>query len=443
MLVAMPLPSALAGVSADYQNRMNTLDSITLAKEPGGADELRPTEKSAYSACQRERVGDRVSIFRIAESPNWYMNFNLDGKQFRRSLKTRSHKQAVLLAKKKNAELTLDLADPHSKPAVKIGDANNLYLRSLELRDVSAGAISNYRRDLRQFAAYAQSRGIMRLDRVDEELLEDFQLRLKTQGMNGIVPQRKKGRRLGKNKPKTLRNKLKSVRQLIKWAIRRRLLRTDPAGGYRLPPEPTGKAFCWSPEEHQTLRSCAEQPWLDIFDFLALTGLRSDELCWLLKDDICLDGRPYVSVRSKLCPQTGQPWKPKHGRERIVPLCPQAERIARDALKSSRGLWLFWSLYASGKQPGHFRRDAIWRALQKVKQKAGIARGTVHTFRHLFCSFMANNQVPPFKVMTIMGHGSMDIVLMYYHVNDQELLRSLEGVAFNQMLSNQNVPEQK
>lgn len=405
------------------------------------AKSLSPNNFAGNAHLRRERVGDNVSIYQIADSSNWYISYSVDGKQVRQTLKTKSAKRAKALAKKRDAELTLGINPAREKP-VLIGEAIDKYLRTLRLRKIASGTLSDYERSLRHLETYAKSRGISRLDRVNEELLEDFQQRLEEEGMKGLVQQKKRGRRLITNAQRTVRNKLKTARQLIRWSIKRRLLREDPAGAYILPPTPKGLAYCWNVDEHKSICEVAEQPWRDIFDFLALTGLRSDELCWLLKSDVVLGDKSYIHVRCKKCQQTGKSWQPKHGRERIVPLCKEAVVIAKRALAFSRGEWLFWSLNATGKQKGHFRPDSVWRALQRTKKKAGVQRGTVHTFRHLFCSFMANNKVSPFKVMKIMGHGSLEIVLLYYHVSDGELLTALDAVEFDKLIGTLNQPEE-
>jgi site-specific recombinase XerD len=388
---------------------------------------------SSKSESQRERVGDRVTIYKVAGSPNWYLNYSDGNAPFRRSLGTSSKKRAIALARKKDAELVLGIAEQPAKREIGIQEATDEYLKSLELRGRGPGTLDNYRRDLKQFAAFAKSVSVVRLASVTAELLERYQDRLQTTGLRGIVRQQKLGRRLVPNLPKTVRNKLKTLRQLLKWALRRKLLREDPGSGYQLPPEPKGKAYIWTPQEHTLIRKSAEQPWLDIFDFLAMTGLRSDELCWLLKDDVCLGSHPHLFVRAKKCPQTGMLWHPKHSRNRVVPLCPNAADIARRAYSTSPGPWLFWASGSRGPQVGHCKRDAVWRALRRTLQKAEVNRGTVHTFRHVFCSFAANHNVPPFQVMTILGHGSLEIVLRYYHLGQDELLHSLDGLPFGQM----------
>ncbi len=47
---------------------------------------------------------------------------------------------------------------------------------------------------------------------------------------------------------------------------------------------------------------------------------------------------------------------------------------------------------------------------------------------------MANANVSPFKVMKIVGHSSLDIILTYYHVSEDELLDAVDGVDFAAML---------
>jgi hypothetical protein len=62
--------------------------------------QLAPT-KQKNGDSQRQRVGDRVSIFKSPRSPNWYLDYSIDNHQFRRSLGTKSKKRALDLAKKR------------------------------------------------------------------------------------------------------------------------------------------------------------------------------------------------------------------------------------------------------------------------------------------------------------------------------------------------------
>src|SRR5262245_476989 len=103
----------------------------TIVVEEVARNELAPNVTPPYAAYELERVGDRVTIYRTARTPYWYIGYSVDGKQFRRSLKTTSKKLAMACAKRKDAELILNIVDANTKPAPKIRDAAQLYLRSL------------------------------------------------------------------------------------------------------------------------------------------------------------------------------------------------------------------------------------------------------------------------------------------------------------------------
>jgi integrase len=180
--------------------------------------------------------------------------------------------------------------------------------------------------------------------------------------------------------------------------------------------------------------SSAAEPFVDPFTFLSLTGLRSSELCWLLKDDVQLTEKPCVLIHNKECPITGTKWWPKQRKNRIIPLCPQAATIARKAFATSPGPWLFWAGKSKGSPTGRFTPRQLRTGLQAARKAGSVYGGVVHTFRHVFCSFLANNKVPPLKVMKILGHGSLEMVLRYYHLPDEELFDSLNEVDFRRLV---------
>jgi len=229
---------------------------------------------------------------------------------------------------------------------------------------------------------------------------------------------------------------MKTIRQLIRFSLKRRMIGEDPSPGYFLPAEVKTKAYCWSPQELKAILDHADPLVKEIFDFLRYTGLRSKELCWLTKQDLDLK-QGQVQIRRKVCPQTDRTWRPKHGNERVIPLCPQAMEIARKAWQSSPGPWLFYAPDTTGKQHGHWQSQRLWKLLKKAMREAKVTKGTIHTFRHVFCSFLANHakeKVTPFQVMKLMGQRSLDIVLMYFHASDQELCAAVAGVDFGTML---------
>ncbi|MDB5323767.1 MAG: hypothetical protein JWN40_5398, partial [Phycisphaerales bacterium] len=169
-------------------------------------------------------------------------------------------------------------------------------------------------------------------------------------------------------------------------------------------------------------------------NFLRMTGLPVDELCWLTQADLALDP-PHVKIRAKTCSLSGQKWRPKHGNERIVPLCPEALAIATRAAAASPGSWLFYAERTNGKQKGLWRKHRIWLAVKAAMRAGKVTKGTTHTFRHVYCSFLARQEVQPITLMKLMGHSSLEIVLQYCHTTEQDLLDAISTVCFATMLA--------
>ncbi len=388
----------------------------------------------AVNAIERVRAGGRVTIYRdLNKSPSWSIQFNMDGKQFRKSLKTTSKKWALELAKKKDAELVLGLAQAPAKRAVTILQAIEIYLRFLIDRARDPETLKTYERDLLQFAHYCAVCGITKLKDLTAELLEGYQRELAATGVR-MAPGRPQGK---PNAPKTVLSKMKTIRQLIRFAVKRRMVTEEPSAGYCLPKDLKKKAVFWSAEELKKVLDHADAEVKSIFDFLRYTGLRSAELCWLTKEDVDFGSNAHVKIRRKTCPQSGITWHPKHGNERTVPLATVALEIVKKAYAESPGPWLFYAPDTHKKQPGHWTTDRLWGRLKKAMKSAGVARGTVHTLRHVFCSFLANRakeKVTAFQVMQLMGHSSMDIVLSYYHCDDRALSAAITSVDFAAML---------
>jgi site-specific recombinase XerD len=403
-------------------------------RSPHAARPALPSE-DAWTP-ERIVVGEHVVLYRTAKSPRWYMQYQFNGKQYRPSLRTRNKKKALQLSQKKDAELLLGVAAAPARRSPKIGEAREKYIATQKDRGRTAETRYLYNRDLQQFEAYCQDKGVTRLSDVSTDLLEDYQRLLASTGYRVPGRKDKRGFRDGAVKPRTVRGKMKTVRQLIRFAMRRQMIASDPSPGYYLPAKIKGQASCWTAPELKSIFDHLDAEHVDVFHFLRMTGLRSDELCWLTKDDFDAHNS-QIKIRAKTCPQTGAPWRPKHGNERDVPLSPEAHASATAAANSSPSPWLFHAPDTAKKQFGHWQGQRLWKLLKQAMKAARVAHGTVHTFRHVYCSFLANNRassLTPFQVMKIMGHGSMDIVLQYFHVNDKEMQQAVRSLSFAPML---------
>ncbi len=81
-------------------------------------------------------------------------------------------------------------------------------------------------------------------------------------------------------------------------------------------------------------------------------------------------------------------------------------------------------------QQAGLRRGHVLASLKRVLRQLKIRTGNVHSFRRFFISHCANSGVPPFQVMTWVGHADMSMVLRYYNLADSESRRAMAGVPF-------------
>ena len=265
--------------------------------------------------------------------------------------------------------------------------------------------------------------------------MEKYESQLRETGIALKREQKTPGRPAKKNKSTSVHEKIKLVKSLTKWAVAMRKLRENPISGYQLPADGDAENYCYTPAEVQGICKHAGPFFGDVFRFLALTGLRQGELMWLTKEDLDV-ARRLVRIRAKVFPEEGLRWDPK-GDDRNVPLSAPALAIAQKMLASASGRWLFAAPPAPGVVDDRLRASRLWAQLKKAKKAAGVKRGTLHSFRHFFVSTMANANVSPFKVMKIVGHSSLDIILTYYHVSEDELLGAVDGVDFDAVLASE------
>jgi integrase/recombinase XerD len=396
------------------------------------ARRIRPTRGSEYTRTDQEVIDEdlHVTIYKSAASCNWYVQYNHPSEgQRKQSLRTRNKKEA----KRRAWEIVLKLRN---------GDIGSATRRGPRLKEVIDGfladkrrigrretTITEYRRGLEQFCQFVSELGIQRLDQLTPTHMEQYEAQLRETGIALKRETKGRGAPAKKNKSTSVHEKIKLVKSLTKWAVAMRKLRENPISGYQLPADGESENYCFKSAEVRTICQHAEPFFAEVFRFLALTGLRQGELIWLTKKDVNVQRR-LVRIRAKSFPKERLRWDPK-GDDRVVPLSPPALAIAEKMLATGDGRWLFSAPPAPGVIDDRLRPSRLWAQLKKAKKVAGVERGTLHSYRHFFVSTMANANVSPFKVMKIVGHSSLDIILTYYHIDEDELLGAVDGVDFD------------
>lgn len=178
----------------------------------------------------------------------------------------------------------------------------------------------------------------------------------------------------------------------------------------------------------------------DVFLFLLATGIRRSEFVHLNRRDVHIDeplpgwtfpvtGR--IRVRSWDHPTSGERFRTKTGKDRIVTLTPLATRIAARHLAAgeahSEDSWQ--SLFIAPRG-GRFNALYLSVQFQHFRKKAGLTdRVTLHSLRHSFASWCMMLGVNIFSIKRLLGHASLDQLDTYAEMVEEYLIgdaRSLQ-----------------
>ena len=177
---------------------------------------------------------------------------------------------------------------------------------------------------------------------------------------------------------KTVYTEVVIIRQLVNYALSRKMITGDPLEGIKLKKPKPRRQPCWSHKEVEQILAASQEPHRSVMTLLAETGMRVGEVKHLTWDDVDLD-RGVLLVREK------EGWKPKTGDARAVPLTPAAQALLRSLSRKSP--WVFTSApsrkYPKGDHQISERR--LLQYLKRVLKQLGL-KGHIHTFRHSFIS---------------------------------------------------------
>ena len=282
----------------------------------------------------------------------------------------------------------------------------NRYLDHLVVeRGVAANTAASYRRDLRRYREFLESRGIISLGDVEPAHVRDFLVALRTVPAGQQLPAPPAG--LAES---SIARTLVAARGLHKFALAEGMASDDPARGIR-PPKPAQRLpKALSIDEVDAILACAggDDPRglrdRALLELLYSCGARVSEVISLDIDDLDLPHRT-VLLRGK------------GGKQRLVPVGgPAADAVdaylvrARPVLASGRsGPAVF--LNARG---GRLSRQSAWQVLSDSAQRAGIAASvSPHTLRHSFATHLLDGGADVRVVQELLGHASVTTTQVY------------------------------
>jgi integrase/recombinase XerD len=285
------------------------------------------------------------------------------------------------------------------------GRAVRTYLDHLAVeRGLAANTLSSYRRDLRRYLDHLAGLGVDDLDRVTEQTVSDFLVRLR-EGDTDHPPL----------SSTSAARTVVAVRGFHRFALADGLASADPAGGVK-PPAPAKRLPKALPlSDVEAILEVAGEPGTTLalrdralLEVLYGTGARISEAVGLDVDDL-----DVVDAVVKL--------RGKGGKERIVPIGSYAleavdaylvrgrpELAAASTRTATRGA-LF--LNARG---GRLSRQSAWAILVRTAQRAGVtADVSPHTLRHSFATHLLDGGADVRVVQELLGHASVTTTQIY------------------------------
>ncbi|MCE5328049.1 MAG: tyrosine-type recombinase/integrase [Planctomycetaceae bacterium] len=234
--------------------------------------------------------------------------------------------------------------------------------------------------------------------------------------------------------PKTVYTETIIIRQLVKFAKRRKLILEDPLSDLQVRKPKRTDQPCWSQAQMVAIAQAATEPARSCFTILRETGMRVGELCHLTWEDVDLV-RGFIHIRGKQWTESSpggldviKYWQPKTGDQRDIPMSPDARAALEELPKYGR--WVF-CMAPTKAYPILDRQMSDRWLLKQVKciAKSLGLEGHIHTFRHGFISNALSHNIPESTVREWVGHVDPEIIKIYTHVEDEDSSRAMKRLA--------------
>lgn len=277
-------------------------------------------------------------------------------------------------------------------------------------RGASVHTLAAYRRDVERFKVDLAQRGVVDLESVSTEHVEDHLRRLASGDLTGRPAA-----------PSSVERALSAIRGLLRHAMREGLLAVDPTDGVTAPRRglhlpkalTVGQVAAMLDaarrDDPVSLRDSA------LLEVLYATGARISEAVGLAADDLDLDAElPVLRLFGK-------------GRkERIVPIGRWAQEALDAYLVRSRPVLAqrgegTTALFLN--QRGRvLSRQSAWEIVRRAAQRAGVdVEVSPHTLRHSFATHLLEGGASVRDVQELLGHSSVQTTQIYTRVTARTL----------------------
>lgn len=291
------------------------------------------------------------------------------------------------------------------------------FLLRLKTNNFSDETITNYENDLRVFEKFLDEdlrKPFPKFTKASVDLYKAFLASRERKTAKGME-KRKKSRLSAR----TVNRMLSSLRSYLKYLIKTDQPCPVPPEAVELVKTPRLKSRVAELEEFQRLLEAPIELEKDrfialrnraLFEVLFATGMRISEVLSLHREHIDGSGRIFVRGKGK--------------KERFVYLTPRADRhlAAYLALRDDGFPALFIPRRGrnAGKADVRLSPNYVEMKLKQYKEALRInVPVTVHSFRHAFATYLAEEGASPAALQILLGHESLDTTTKYVHPSDR------------------------
>lgn len=314
-----------------------------------------------------------------------YINYSLNGKQFRKSTKIKERNLAKYILK--DFELKMfrqELGEKEIKPKAEINDTFHRYILYLDGNAV-ADYINHVKYHLKKWQEFFQDNGILRLEEISVKSVDDFF------AIN-----------LNSRSPKTKKEYLTSLKACLNRAVKWGLIENNPVREAKPPRMIIRKVRFFSKDEIHHLLSEAPYDLRIAIKVLVNTGMRLGELWALRWKDIDFKNR-QIWIRAY------DNFIPKGKKDRNVSLNKTCLSISEELDKNrNRNDKYVYRLTRSYKRLS----NKFIRFLRKLGLK-----GRLHDLRHTFASHLTMAGTPLPVVQKLLGHANITTTMVYAHLS--------------------------
>jgi len=221
---------------------------------------------------------------------------------------------------------------------------------------------------------------------------------------------------------KSIYNETIVIKQLFKWAARNGYLSKNLLEPVRFAKVKSPKQPCFTIEQVELLLSNAERWAVPIFTTLSFTGMRIGELAQLHWEDVGLESSVIHVHRG------GSDGRTKDKEDRFIPV---HYRKLKPILQSLAKVSELVFLMPKGKAVSQKRLLAYLKDLCRQCGLENPRQYKLHTFRHFFASYCAQQNLSYKYVLEWMGHSSSAILDMYFTMNDRQEQAAMNSLSFN------------